>query len=422
MRKILYYYILFATIIYLLVGAFVLFIISGWIGEKYYKKMGENALNLATVAANGIDITNEQIRELEEITFDELLQNENNLELSNLFKSTSLNNIKYAYVIRKVDESAIKYHVTTLDKEFYGMSIGTPLDWIWLMDVIVNQKERKAAENDPEYYTDKNRYTHISGETQDLYKKQEKGYFVNNDEWGSQISGMVPIYTVEGQYIGLLGVDVYSDDFYTYRNKVIVVLFLLLFIPTIILLLIFLKFHFRYRKEMKSIVFQDKLTGLYTRIYYENIAKQLIKKLKRTEDSLTVIMLDIDEFKAYNDYYGHVEGDEIIKQIGLIFRNEIELSYGCAGRYGGEEFIAFIPNLNVEEGNTLCENIRSKVENYKFTHESREDIKIVTVSLGIYTSTIKDKPIALDKLIDKADKALYIAKKEGRNCFIRVTN
>lgn len=382
--------------------------------------MGESALNLATVASSGLNITNKQIEELEKIPFEELLQNENNQKLSNLFKKISLSqNVKYAYVIRKLDADKVKYHVTGMDKGFYEMPAGTPLDWVWLMDVIVNEREQEEAEKDPVYYTDKHRYTSVRDKTAELYDKKESGYFINHDEWGDQISGMVPIYTTEGKYIGLLGVDVYSDSFYSYRSKVIFVLILLLLIPTAILMIIFIYFHLHYRKEMKYIVFQDKVTELYTRAYYENYAKQQLQKLEHTEGSLTVIMIDIDNFKEYNDYYGHIKGDEILKLIGMTIRHEVELFGGCPGRYGGEEFIAFVPNLNLEQGDLLCDSIRRKTEYLNLPHEKRQDMKIVTISLGIYTSTNQDKSIELNNLIEKADKALYIAKHDGKNCFRR---
>ena len=420
MRNKYYYYILLAVAIYLLVGVFSIFLVSKWIGEHYFQQTGENAINMATLAANSISITSEELDELEKMKFNNLLENKNNKELSNLFTKTEFNqDVKYAYVLRKIDKSNIKYYVTNADKEFYEMPVGTALDWIWLIDVIVNKQERQDAEKDPEYYSDKNRYTHISGETEKLYLKQESGYFVNNDEWGSQISGMVPIYTNDGQFIGLLGVDVYSDGFYTYRNKMIFILFLLLLIPSSVLLTIFLYFHLNYRKDMKSIVFQDKLSGLYTRTYYENYVKQLKNKLRRAEDSITVIMVDIDDFKEYNDYYGHLKGDEVLKQVAMTFRNEIELVDGCPGRYGGEEFIALVPNLGLEQGNQLCERIRRKIEDLSIIHENRQKYKFVTISIGIYSSTKKDKPFEIEKLTEKADKALYIAKKEGKNCVRR---
>lgn len=420
MKRVFHKYLLIAAILYIIAGVSSIFLVSRWVTDHYFETTGQSALNLATLAANSVQITDEQLDQMERISFQELLLNENNQELSDLFKKTEMDkNIKYAYVIRKLDMSQLKYYVSNSDSEFYDMPVGTPLDWIWLMDVIVNKEEQSSANLDDGYYADKNRYTHVDGETVKLYEKREKGYFINNDEWGSQISAMVPIYTKEGQYIGLLGVDVYASDFYQYLNKVVFVLFLLTFIPTVILSIIYFYFHIRYRKEMKNIVFLDKMTGLYTRAYYEDYARQLAKKLRRAEDSFTVIMIDIDEFKAYNDYYGHARGDEIIKVIGNAIHLEAEAIDACAGRYGGEEFIILIPNLSEEEGDQLCEKLRRRVENLNIEHEARQGMKQVTISLGIYTSTNKDFPLEPKLLMEKADKALYQAKRAGRNCVKR---
>ncbi|MGE4214155.1 MAG: GGDEF domain-containing protein [Anaerotignaceae bacterium] len=421
MKKNLHYYVFMATIAYLLVGSLAILLVSSWIGDHYFVEMGKSTLNLATVAVNGLNITDKQLKTLEEISFNELLQNSNNQELSELFKNTSLSEeIKYTYIIRKLDENKIKYYVTNTDKEFYGMPVGTALDWVWLMDVIVKEEEQCKVYADPEYYADKNRYTHVESQTEELYIKEESGYFINNDEWGSQISAMVPIYTQEGKYVGLLGVDTYSDGFYLYRKKVMFVLSLLLFVPTTVLLATSFKIQISYRKEMKSIVFKDKLTGLYSRTYYEGYAKQQVKKLRRTEDSITVVMMDLDNFKSYNDYYGHIKGDMVLKEVGETIFNEVELAGGCAGRYGGEEFIAFIPNLSLEKGDSLCESICRKIQRLDITHENRQDIQVITISIGVYTSTKKDEPFELNSLIDKADKALYLAKKCGKNCCRRI--
>ncbi|MEL7648077.1 MAG: GGDEF domain-containing protein [Sedimentibacter sp.] len=420
MKRVFHYYILIAAVIYMMAGALAIFMVSGWISDHYFEIMGESTLNLAKVAANGLTLTDEQLESLEGITFDKLLQNANNQELSYLFKTIQLSqDVKYAYVIRRLDSDKVKYRVTNTDSEFYEMPAGTILDWIWLLDVIVNEKEQKEAESDPLYYSDKNRYTHVDMDTAVLYDEMKSGYFINHDEWGDQISGMVPIYTKEGTYVGLLGVDVYSDGFYDYKNKVIFVLFLLLVIPTVTLFIIFLSFHLHYRKEIKKIVYKDDATGLYTRAYYENYVIQQVKKLRRKEDSLTVIMIDIDDFKLYNDFYGHLKGDEVIVQVGTTFQREVQLAGGCPGRYGGEEFVAIIPNLSIEKGDMLCDSIRKKIENLNIIHENRQHYNIVTVSIGIYTDELLEESLEIRTLIDHADKALYMAKRDGKNCFKR---
>jgi diguanylate cyclase (GGDEF)-like protein len=418
MKRALHHYLLIAVAIYIIAGTASIFLVSRWVTDQHFETMGVSTLNLAAIAANSIKITDEQLHDMESISFQELMTYESNQELNLLFKKTALaENVKYAYVVRKLNENQIKYYVSNLDTQFYDMPVGTPLDCVWLMDVIVNEEEQKLADLDEGYYDDKNRYTHIAGDTEMLYNRQESGYFINNDEWGSQISAMVPIYTEEGHYIGLLGVDVYSTEFYEFRAKAIFILFLLVLIPTVIMSVIYFVFHMRYKREMKNIIFLDRITGLYTRAYYEDYIRRQVKKMRRSDDSLTVVMIDIDDFKAYNDHYGHTKGDEVIKLIGYAIRIESEkFDDACPGRYGGEEFVVFIPNLNEEQGDQLCESIRKRVEDLKLLHETRKDMKQVTVSLGIYTSTKNDLPLDPQLLIEKADKALYMAKGAGKNC------
>ncbi len=423
MKKVIHHYILIAAVLYIIAGTVAIGYVSMWITNQYFGTMGANAMNLAIEASNAIEVTDDQFDMLKEIPFHQLIETESNQELSKIFQKNPLSDhVKYAYVVFHLDENTSPYYVESVDADFYQKPVGTPLEWIWILDVIVNKEEREKALGDPSYYADKKRYTNFDekfAELKRLYADQESGYFISSDEWGNQISGMTPVYTTEGTYMGLLGVDLYSTEFYAFRNKVIFVLALLIFIPTVIISILYFSFHFQYRKEMKNIVFLDKVTGLFTRAYYEDYARKQAKTLIRAEDSLTAIMIDIDEFKAYNDYYGHTKGDEVIKAIGEIIRSEAERVDGCPGRYGGEEFIVFVPNLSIEEGDCLCESIRTKVEEKNFVHEIRQDIMIVTVSMGIYSSGPKDLPIDPHQLIEKADQALYIAKRAGKNCIQR---
>jgi len=249
--------------------------------------------------------------------------------------------------------------------------------------------------------------------------EEKAGYFESSKDTCNQISGMAPMYTKDGNYVGMIRVDMYTESLHIYKKNVLAFLSMLLLIPTIVLISLFINYHNRYKKEMKTTLYKDKLTGLYNRYYYESYISKIVRKLRKTNGNLSVIMLDIDDFKMYNDYYGHVNGDDVLKVVAKEFSEEIEKFRGCSGRYGGEEMIGILPNITFSEGEIICDRICNKIKEYRILHENKECEKILTVSIGIATGSVVDAEWGIKDLIKKADAALYNAKKAGKNCYKR---
>ncbi|WP_421716703.1 sensor domain-containing diguanylate cyclase [Arcobacter arenosus] len=156
----------------------------------------------------------------------------------------------------------------------------------------------------------------------------------------------------------------------------------------------------------------DPLTKLYNRRYFSEVSNNLFKISHRDFKPLSIVMIDIDNFKNINDTYGHSIGDRvIIKLAKTLFRLKRESDITC--RYGGEEFIMLLPNTSIRGASVYSEKIRKKVEDT--TVEIEEEITITfTISLGVtQIDFINDKNI--ETVINRADEALYKAKKEGRN-------
>lgn len=208
--------------IYLIIAIIGLFLVLNWISQFVSQSLGQSVINIAKMTSASIEITDEELTNLIEMDFDNLLDNPINKEMEEVFEQANLSdNIEYAYVIRKLEDEQVKYEVE--DEEmanFYEIEIGTELDYVWLLDYIVNDELRSEAYADEDYYADVNRYTKVDDKTIELYENKESGYFFNDDEWGKQITGFVPLYTVEGTYIGLLGIDLFANDFYKYRQKI----------------------------------------------------------------------------------------------------------------------------------------------------------------------------------------------------------
>jgi diguanylate cyclase (GGDEF)-like protein len=155
------------------------------------------------------------------------------------------------------------------------------------------------------------------------------------------------------------------------------------------------------------------------RCFDENLIKeyQRIKRLNYQSESkysLSLILLDVDHFKKYNDNYGHVEGDYCLQRVARTLTQEINRSGDLVARYGGEEFVILLPNTTLEEAGIVSERIRKAVEVLQIPHAFSRTSTVVTISLGV-SSIIPDEKVNLNLLVDSADKAMYQAKTTGRN-------
>ncbi|ELC8441670.1 GGDEF domain-containing protein [Clostridium perfringens] len=155
---------------------------------------------------------------------------------------------------------------------------------------------------------------------------------------------------------------------------------------------------------------KDYLTGVYNRRYINNRLLKEIKKNLNRDMPTTIIMADIDWFKNINDTYGHLIGDEILKDFADILNKNIRISSDWIGRYGGEEFLIVLNNTDKKNGVLVAEKLRKLVENKKFIYG---DIKIsLTASFGVFEISKKED---ISDIIKNVDNKLYNAKMTGRN-------
>ena len=158
---------------------------------------------------------------------------------------------------------------------------------------------------------------------------------------------------------------------------------------------------------------KDGLTGLYNHAYIKERLKQEIYRCQRYQHSLSLLMIDIDDFKSLNDNYGHVVGDRVLKSLSMLMQ-EIVRPSDIIGRYGGEEFLVILPQTNSENSLAVAERIRENIEFHEFeVHPSKNKISRVTVSIGL--CAYPDHGQTSEDLIAFADESLYAAKKEGKN-------
>ena len=149
----------------------------------------------------------------------------------------------------------------------------------------------------------------------------------------------------------------------------------------------------------------DEKTGVYNNKFFRTISEMELEKAKRGE-SLSLLILDIDNFKKLNDSYGHLIGDKMLKRLGIVMKENTR-KYDIVSRFGGEEFIILLPKTNIKRALIVCERLRRKVQ------QDNEMIKYkVTISGGLTTYQKND---SVKRMQIRADKALYQAKKLGKN-------
>ena len=167
-------------------------------------------------------------------------------------------------------------------------------------------------------------------------------------------------------------------------------------------------------KELTELSERDYLTKLYNRRTFETRADEQWRLAARTKEPLSLLIMDIDHFKAFNDYYGHIAGDECIKQVAHTIESCLSRPADLVARYGGEEFIVLLPDTDEHGALHVAERIRRSIESLDIKHrESPTDTK-VTISVGGAVAAHTTGTRILDQ-INAADKALYSAKQAGRN-------
>ena len=166
-------------------------------------------------------------------------------------------------------------------------------------------------------------------------------------------------------------------------------------------------------KKLERLANYDALTGVANRHNFMESFENEWKRGTRNKLPISLIMIDVDFFKAYNDNYGHQAGDECLKKIAGLLQKTLSRTGDILARYGGEEFVVILPGTNSEGAKAVAEKLRGKIESAKIPHAVSTINDYVTISLGMATTIPRRKES--DKLIAAADEALYKAKKKGRN-------
>jgi diguanylate cyclase (GGDEF)-like protein/PAS domain S-box-containing protein len=168
------------------------------------------------------------------------------------------------------------------------------------------------------------------------------------------------------------------------------------------------------QKELEELSFRDGLTGIANRRMFDSIMEVEWTNARRNNQPLSLIMIDIDYFKPYNDHYGHIQGDDCLKQVGQALSSAATRARDLFARFGGEEFVLVLPETDAASAKIVAERCRNLIFKEQIPHEKSPVSQILTVSLGVGTiiPTHKDQPLTF---IEAVDRLLYQAKQSGRN-------
>ncbi len=165
-----------------------------------------------------------------------------------------------------------------------------------------------------------------------------------------------------------------------------------------------LKVREKLEDEVRRLSITDDLTGLFNHRHFFKTLETELARLRRQKTSLSLLMIDLDHFKIYNDLFGHLEGDHVLRKIGEIIKNSIRSHVDSGYRYGGDEFAALLIGATIDQALTIAERIRSSIEQTGFHN--------ITVSIGL--AEFQDH-FDLEQFVKSADDAMYVAKHSGGN-------
>ncbi|MFZ5967292.1 MAG: GGDEF domain-containing protein [Bacillota bacterium] len=383
------------------------------------RELGNKAMVLAVDIAGWLDIDRAEFDRLASLEFNQLLKDPKNVSFENRARNImAYSEIKYIYFEAPIGENQVKYQVEDEEQEIYGTEPGTPLNVIYLLDAVIDD-ETRLLDTDGKGYVDKDRYTVMYPSYKKIYGSRKPTYLINSDEWGTYITGYAPYYDHEGNYLGLLGVDLFLDSYNQYLKKNLIVIgsfvFTLVIIGMYTLYLVFRVWSAEERARIGTLLSNtDSLTGLLNRRRFGEFLEHEWIQSMRDDMPLSMLIIDVDYFKEYNDHYGHLHGDDALRRVAEVLNDNVKRSTDFVGRFGGDEFIAILHNADAESAQRIANNIVEGVQKLNICHNDSIVSPYITVTIGV-ASLIPSEDMTIEEFIHRADEALYHAKHQGRN-------
>lgn len=169
---------------------------------------------------------------------------------------------------------------------------------------------------------------------------------------------------------------------------------------------------------LRNMVFLDGLTGVFNRRYFDQQLAIEWARAGRGGRPLSLLMIDVDYFKRFNDEYGHQRGDDCLRQVAGVLRGTLKRTTDLVARYGGEEFVGLLPDTQFDQALMLARKVEEEVRNAQIPHEKSDAAPVVTISIGVSTRHYRGSAGSTTDLLSLADSELYRAKMRGRACVL----
>lgn len=406
----------FLVAIFLAISAVCFYICRERIRDEYYHLIGRAAQDMATLVAGEVDLTDAEIAALKSMTFAEAAQTPINERLQKTADRMSGGlPVKYICMFDRIPDNEVTRFADDAKAEELGVETGTPLDMIWLLDAHAEEDELAAGllESDS-YYIDINRYSILRDWQARLISDPATTYVRAIDEWGDVVTGCAPIYTREGNFAGVMCVDIDAGEI-TKHSRATLLMIAAIYLATVLMLCaLFAILYQKYFKVRQQQLYIDPLTNAYNRRYLNELFKKSFNYKKHSRDYLALVMLDIDDFKMVNDSYGHESGDICLKQIANAIAEVLKRPPNVLIRYGGEEFLAAITVSDCNQAKLEIGEILEGVRRLRLFGDERK----VTVSGGAallpYAEIAKTD---ITFVIKEADDNCYYCKRNGKDQF-----
>lgn len=380
------------------------------IQDGYLASEGNAAKDFAILTASNIHLTNAQVEQLKEYSYEDLQKSEENKSLYQMLNTDNFTSkVDYAYVMIHLDKEEVKYQVSEENQSLFDAPVGTDLDIMWLLDVTLTEEGADASVTDSVASDDDiQRYSYYIDEDALIFGEAPT-YIFNSSEWGDHICGYAPLHSEEGTYIGVVGVELQTTNFIQYCNRAIGALALLAIVSTLTLTLVFVYLYVKYRKMQYEKIYTDSLTGIYNRSYYNNQFIKRLSSLHKGESHFALLIADIDWFKKVNDTFGHETGDQVLIEISQLLQEAFGRTHVV--RFGGEEFVAGIWIHQIDDLHQQLDDLYNKIQNRKFSDQQ------ITLSMSLgccYCAKQELTGWLLSGMLKAADQKLYECKENGR--------
>ena len=244
----------------------------------------------------------------------------------------------------------------------------------------------------------------------DYVQNKNKKYFIHAS----------PFYDINEREVGNFHILINISKEYNFLYALLLKVSLI--IAVLLVLMIIYYYNFLQNKEdelndvyleVQRVSITDALTNLFNKRHYLNNAPFQLNNCIRSKGYISFILMDVDNFKKYNDTYGHLKGDGVLKELSESMQKIFQRAAECSYRVGGEEFLVVTTSTDENNGYNMAEVLRNAINDLSIEHTKNKE-KIVTVSIGVCTKKA-DTKTTIDELYDNADKALYKSKSNGKN-------